>query len=199
MEHPRHPVRITKPFYMSKNEITQLQWKAIMETNPSPVIGNLLPVQNITWNECEEFCKKVFVKAGKGIRLPTEAEWEYACRAGTTTSFYFGESITKSQVNFDSDHSAVVGSFPANAWGLYDMHGNVSEWVNDNYGFYSPELQIDPTGPAPTNWSTINGRMIRGGGYDRSELRLCRSAFRYSHPKFAGDQNCGFRIVCPVK
>ena len=165
-----------------------------MENNPSPIHKPNLPVQNLSWDDCKEFCKLLSSKIGKNFRLPTEAEWEFACRAGTRTEFYFGNELSKKQANYDSDAAIPVGSYPPNAWGLFDMHGNVVEWVEDYYYFYSEDSKTDP-------WETEyphGGRMLRGGGY-AYKVRALRSAYRYAHLKSMGDQNSGFRIVCPIE
>ncbi len=148
-EGPQHKVTV-KPFLMGKYPITQAQWNAVMGKNPSHYKGDNRPVENVSWHDCVEFCKRLFDKTGKAYRLPSESEWEYACRAGTTTPFYFGKTITTDLANYNgrstyaSGPSGVyrgettdVGSFPPNAFGLYDMHGNVWEWCadlwHDNY------------------------------------------------------------------
>ncbi len=148
-EGPQHKVTV-KPFLMGKYPITQAQWNAVMGNNPSHYKGDNRPVENVSWHDCVEFCKRLFDKTGKAYRLPSESEWEYACRAGTTTPFYFGKTITTDLANYNgrstyaSGPSGVyrgettdVGSFPPNAFGLYDMHGNVWEWCadlwHDNY------------------------------------------------------------------
>ncbi len=148
-EKPQHKVTV-KPFLMGKYPITQAQWNAVMGKNPSHYKGDNRPVENVSWHDCVEFCKRLFDKTGKAYRLPSESEWEYACRAGTTTPFYFGETITTDLANYHGDYTYAsgpkgvyreqttdVGSFPPNAFGLYDMHGNVWEWCadlwHDNY------------------------------------------------------------------
>jgi formylglycine-generating enzyme required for sulfatase activity len=145
----QHKVTLTKGFYIGVHPVTQAQWRAVMGSNPSHFKGDHLPVEQVSWEQCHEFCNRLGQKDGKRYRLPTEAEWEYACRAGTTTSFYFGETISTDQVNYDGNYpygkgkkgryrqmTSAVGSFPPNAWGLYDMHGNVWEWCQDWYGPY---------------------------------------------------------------
>ncbi len=144
-----HPVTITKPFYMATTEVTQAQWMALMDENPSFCEGDDLPVETVTWEDAAKFCHKLSDKEGVHYRLPTEAEWEYACRAGTITPFYTGETIGTDQANYDGNHTYAdgrkgvfrerttkVGRFPPNAWGLCDMHGNVWEWCADWYGDY---------------------------------------------------------------
>jgi len=148
-EKPQHKVTV-KPFLMGKYPITQAQWIAVMDNNPSYFKGDNRPVEKVSWHDGVEFCKRLFDKTGKAYRLPSESEWEYACRAGTTTPFYFGETITTDLANYNGTRTYAsgpkgvyrketndVGSFPPNAFGLYDMHGNVWEWCadlwHDNY------------------------------------------------------------------
>ena len=146
-EHPQHRVKITNGFFMGSAEVTQAQYMAIMGTNPSHFKGEGNPVESVSWNDAVEFCKRLSEKEGKKYRLPTEAEWEYACRAGTTTPFHTGETISTSQAHYDGhyvygngakgvyrERTMSVGSFSPNAFGLYDMHGNVWEWCQDWYG-----------------------------------------------------------------
>ena len=127
----QHEVTLTKPFYMGKHEVTQEQWESVMGKNPSDTKEAKLPVTDVSWNDCQEFIKKLNVKTDGGYRLPTESEWEYACRAGTTTAYSFGDSLTKSDANIDSGGSKIAGSYKPNAFGLYDMHGNIFEWCED--------------------------------------------------------------------
>jgi formylglycine-generating enzyme required for sulfatase activity len=193
LEHPQHPVRITKPFYLGKFEITQKQWNVLMDGNPSPRKMDALPVEHVSWDDCKEFCKRLSNRVGKTIRLPTEAEWEFACRAGTKTAYYFGDRLSSEQANFLSDGAVQVGSYQPNAWGLYDMHGNITEWVEDYYYQYTKDLKIDP-------WETeypYGGRMLRGGDYADDKKKL-RSAYRYAHLKSMGDQISGLRIAVAV-
>jgi formylglycine-generating enzyme required for sulfatase activity len=177
----QHEVTLTKPFYMGKYEVTQEQWKSVMGKNPS--IGNLdpsqrilgakLPVTWVSWDDCQEFIKKLNAKTDGGYRLPTEAEWEYACRAGTTTAYSFGDNLTKSDENIDGDSTKEVGSYKPNAFGLYDMHGNVREWCEDYYKAYSVGSVTDPKGPG-----TAFGRVLRGGSFFDIYVRMARSSSR---------------------
>ena len=201
-EGPQHEVTIPA-FYLGKYQVTQAQWEAIMGSNPSNFTGANLPVERVSWNEAVEFCQKLSQKSGKDYRLPSEAEWEYACRAGTTTPFYFGETVTPKLVNYDGNYTygsapkgkykeqtTDVGSFPPNAFGLYDMHGNVWEWCQDTWH--------NNYEGAPTNGSAwINeddSRLLRGGCWD-SYPRVCRSADRRRRsPSFRNDI-IGFRLV----
>jgi formylglycine-generating enzyme required for sulfatase activity len=144
----QHKVTLTKGFYMGVYTVTQEEWQEVMGKNPSSFKGEKnLPVEMVSWNDCQDFIKKLREKDKKAYRLPTEAEWEYACRAGTTTPFFFGKTISTDQANYNGsqiygdgkkginrDKTTPVGSFPANAWGLHDMSGNVFQWCQDWHG-----------------------------------------------------------------
>jgi formylglycine-generating enzyme required for sulfatase activity len=184
-EKPIHKVRITKPFYIGKYEVTQEQWLAVMGTNPNDfTIGAKYPVEKVSWYDCQDFAKKVGEKVGGGaFRLPTEAEWEYACRAGTTTEYSFGDSDRAlgayawyggSYGNAGIEAHPVGGKMP-NAWGLYDMHGNAFEWCEDWYGdsYYFESPADDPQGP-----SVGDARVIRGGSWNDDFTDHFRCAFR---------------------
>ena len=191
-ELPQHEVTLTKPFYMGKYEVTQEQWFEIMEKNPSEYKGRKLPVTNVSWIDCQEFIKKLNEKTKGGYRLPTEAEWEYACRAGTTTAYSFGDKITPKDANYyDSKlgKPVAVGSYKPNAFGLYDMHGNVWEWCEDLYGAYSAAAVIDPKGPAKGE-----GRVLRGWSYYFSASDARSSLRGDVAPTYRGDFN-GFRLA----
>src|SRR5262249_11255020 len=151
--------------------VTQAQWQAVMGYNLSRFKGENRPVDGVSWEDCQEFCMKLSKLEGKVYRLPTEAEWEFACRAGTTTPFATGPTISTDHANFDGTYiyeggkkgvyrkaTTPVGSFPPNAWGLCDMHGNVWEWCSDLYGPYPDGDITDPIGPA-----TGEDRVLRGG------------------------------------
>ena len=191
LEYPQHKVTITKPFYCGIFEVTQKQWVAIMGGNPSKHKGESLPVEFVSWNDCLEFCNKLSELIGKEVRLLTEAEWEYACRAGTTTEFNFGDDYSSADANCDLDYPVNVGSYNSNAWGLHDMHGNVKEWVSDDYYQYTVESQIDPIAP------DYYGKMIRGGGYN-GWLTGSRSAHRYAHLESMSDQGAGLRLAISI-
>ena len=189
---------------MGKYELTQAQYQAIMGSNPSGFKGNNRPVEQVSWNDAVTFCEKLSQKTGKNYKLPSEAEWEYACRAGTTTPFYFGESITPELVNYNGNYTYAsalkgqyrqqttdVGSFPPNAFGLYDMHGNVWEWCLDDY--------TSSYGDAPKDGSALiersDDKRLRRGSF-RVNLVDCRSACRGEDIAGFGFNEPGFRIVC---
>ena len=202
-EHPQHQVTITRPFHMGVHEVTQAQYEAVTGKNPSHFKGANNPVDGVSWNDAVAFCQALSRKTGKVVRLPTEAQWEYACRAGTTTPFHTGQTISTDQANYDGDyvygngrkgihrHKPIpVGNFKPNAWGLYDMHGNVAEWCSDWEGPYANAAILDPKGPA----SGLS-RIVRGGswGFDPG---YCRAAARWSCGP-AGELYglLGFRVV----
>jgi formylglycine-generating enzyme required for sulfatase activity len=198
-------VSLSRGFWMGETEVTQAQWRAVMGTDPSHFKGNNLPVEQVSWYQAAKFCSKLSSHSGLTISLPTEAQWEYACRAGTTTPFHFGSTVTPDQVNYDGNYpygsaakgvfrekTTPVGGFPANAWGLRDMHGNVWEWCVDWYGDSLPG-GTDPTGP-----STGSLRVIRGGCWGNYAQR-CRSAYRGNLDPASRGSSLGFRVISPVK
>jgi len=199
-----HKVTLTKGFYLGATEVSQEQWQTIMKKNPASFnnCSGKCPVENVSWDECQQFIRRLNQMEGTNTyRLPTEAEWEHACRAGTDLPFSFGECLSIHQANYNGypydDCVRVVGnkmtplpagSFSPNAWGLYDMHGNVWEYCQDWYGSYPSEDVIDPQGP-----SYGSQRVGRGGSWD-SDARLCRSAQRGGRaPGVCGNSYLGFR------
>ena len=191
-ESPQHEATVPA-FAMGKFEVTQAQYEAVMGNNPSNFKGANRPVESVSWNDAVEFCQKLSQQSGRTYRLPSEAEWEYACRAGTTTPYFFGESLAKSQANYGSESTTDVGSFPPNNFGLYDMHGNVYEWCLDDWHDNYSGAPTD--GSAWTNGGDSNGRILRGGSW-YFDSEDCRSAFRaWDDP---GDRvnDVGFRVVC---
>jgi len=168
----QHEVTLTKPFYMGKYEVTQEQWESVMGSNPSDTKGANLPVTQVSWNDCQGFIKRLNAKTDGGFRLPTEAEWEYACRAGTSTAYSAGDSLSKSDANIDGNSIKAVGSYRQNAFGLYDMHGNVWEWCEDWYGDYPAGAVIDPKGPAMGE-----DRVLRGASFTDG-ASIARSSFQ---------------------
>jgi formylglycine-generating enzyme required for sulfatase activity len=222
-EGPQHEVEITRPFYMGVYEVTQEEYEMVMKTNPSyfsatgggkaKVQGmdtKRFPAEQVSWDETVDFCKKLTdlpeeKKAGRVYRLPTEAEWEYACRANTKTIFQYGNSLSSAQANFNGDspyggtakgpnlvRPTEVGSYQPNAFGLYDMHGNVWEWCQDEHGPYTNETQKDPQGPPIARY--YSRRVLRGGSWDVN-APFCRAAFRARVAP--GDRSIvyGFRVV----
>jgi formylglycine-generating enzyme required for sulfatase activity len=199
----QHEVMISKPFYMGVYEVTQAQWRAVMGTNPSFFKGDNRPVEMVSWDDCQSFCRALSAKVGRTIRLPSEAEWEYACRAGTKTQFYFGDDVSRldqcawydgnSSTGSSDMQSHDVGGKTPNAWGLHDMHGNVWEWCQDWYGVYPAGVQTDPTGPPNASF-----RVLRGGSCV-SYADICRTAYRgYRNPGYRSDHD-GFRLVLDSK
>ena len=185
-----HQVTITKQYYMGIYEVTQELWEAVIGHNPSSKNkGTKLPVTDVSWSDCQEFLKRLNEKSNAGYRLPTEAEWEYACRAGTTTAYSFGDRITKNDANFDDSTIRAVGSYKPNAFGLYDMHGNVWEWCEDWYGAYSAGAVTDPKG---LGWG--NRRVLRGGSFV-SDGSAARSPNRGVNTPTGRLHTFGFRLA----
>jgi formylglycine-generating enzyme required for sulfatase activity len=211
----QHRVRITKPYYLGMYEVTQAEYERVMGANPSndkTVAGqntSRFPVERVSWEEAVEFCRKLSAmsaeqSAGRVYRLPTEAEWEFACRAGTVTPFHFGSQLNGREANCDGNYPygtttkgtylqrpTTVGSYASNGFGLFDMHGNVREWCSDWYdsGYYANSPTDDPTG-----LTSGSLRVDRGGGWD-GDARDCRSAYRYSSSPDSRYDNLGFRLA----
>jgi formylglycine-generating enzyme len=201
-----HRVILTRGFYMQTTTVTQGQWKALMGNNPSYFKdgGDKCPVERVSWDDAQEFIKKLNQKEKSEYRLPTEAEWEYACRAGTDTPFYFGKCLSTDEANYDGNYPlegcskgiyrkkpVPVKAFPPNAWGLYDMHGNVWEWCHDWYGDYPTTSVTDPTGP-----DSGSNRVRRGGSWSNG-ARFCRSAYRHRNSPAYRYDNLGLRLLLP--
>jgi uncharacterized protein (TIGR02996 family) len=212
-EGPRHEVTLTQPFYLGVYPVTQAQY-AVAGANPSHFDrrnrgGPHHPVETVSWFDAAAFCRLLGelpgeLKRGNTYRLPTEAEWEHACRAGSTTAFWCGAGLSSHQANFDGNHpyggaeqgpyparTSPVGSYPANAFGLYDMHGNVWEWCQDWYEeFHYPESsRADPSGP-----QSSDRRVLRGGSWFNN-AGSCRSAYRYRDVPSGRSSHVGFRVV----
>jgi formylglycine-generating enzyme required for sulfatase activity/tRNA A-37 threonylcarbamoyl transferase component Bud32 len=214
---PAHLVTISKPFYLGIHEVTQREYEAVIGKNPSFFNdknkgGPDFPVEQVSWDDAAEFCTRLSAhpeekKAGRVYRLPTEAEWEYACRAGTSKLYHYGNGLSSHEANIDGNfpyggatkgpflkHTTKGGTYKSNAWGLFDMHGNVREWCNDWYDetYYSRSERTDPKGP-------LNGkyRVVRSGSWFLP-ARNCRSAFRTGlEPSFRNDAT-GFRVAATV-
>ena len=209
-ERPQHRVELTKSFHIGVTEVTQAQWEAVMESNPSGTKSPHLPVNNISYADAKAFCAKLSalpeeMAAGRSYRLPTEAEWEYLCRAGTRTAFNYGESFDNTEQNlgqvlseyawFKENADApktVAGKLP-NQWGLFDLYGNVAEWCED---VYLPSYYGDnPPGTDPTGPATGSQRVLRGGSY-MSQPSSCRSSYRGSANQLVRSRQNGLRVVC---
>jgi len=196
-ENPRHIVKFSRAFYMCKYEVTQMQWSEIMNNNPSKFIGNLRPVEQVSWNDVHVFIQKLNTKEEtKKYRLPTEAEWEYSARAGSESAYTFGSdaNILRQYAwyrNNSGGKTHPVGQLNPNAWGLYDMHGNVHEWCQDWFDrkYYSQSPSNDPLGP-----STGLAKALRGGDWG-SEGWYCRCASRSLSSLDRRSDRLGFRLT----
>jgi formylglycine-generating enzyme required for sulfatase activity len=224
VEGPQHPVKVSA-FWMGKYPITQAQWRAVaalpkinQDLNPDPANfkGDNRPVEQVSWNDAVEFCLRLSKQTGREYRLPSEAEWEYACRSGTTTPFHFGETLTTDLANYRGtdweyqsktfpgsygsgpkgeyrQQTTDVGSFPANAFGLYDMHGNVWEWCLDHW---HQTYEGAPTDSRAWLSSDDNAsRLLRGGSWFFNPW-YCRSANRLWGARDGSYDVIGFRVVC---
>jgi formylglycine-generating enzyme required for sulfatase activity len=194
-ECPQHAVTISNPFYLGATEVTQAQYQAVMGTNPSHFRGPTNPVETVSWYDAAEFCKKLAEKTGQPVRLPTEAEWEYASRAGSKTRFCSGDSddeLAKYAWHWGNSEwkPHPVGRKKPNAWGLYDMHGNVEEWCADWYGEYPKGPATDPSGPA-----SGYARVVRGGSFFYVGTGPFRCADRGSPAPAARNYTLGFRCA----
>jgi formylglycine-generating enzyme required for sulfatase activity len=211
-DEPHHKVEISKPYYIGVTEVTRSQYATVMglpgdiviERDPktnrvvrkSEIRSSPVAATELTWEQAVEFCNRLSLipeekKAGRIYRLPTESEWEYACRAGTTTAFSFGNDgnqlVFYGWYTINSKTSSKVGFFKPNPWGLYDMHGNVSEWCSDWYGDYPEGFVVDPKGPPEGT-----RRVCRGGNFDDAPAN-CRSAKRFG--SMYSSKNIGFRVA----
>jgi len=208
IERPQHSVCIPS-FWMSKYPITQEQWTVIMKSNPSRFKGSRKPVDKVTWHQSQTYCKILSQRFQKKFRLPSEGEWEYACRAGTNSEFYCGQTIISSIANYDSRYSykqemitdfinetTEVGLFPPNGFGLYDMCGNVWEWCQDSW---HDNYENAPTNEKPwinsTLFSAKEKKRVRRGGSWRNKASYCRSSSRSCFDADSADITLGFRIV----
>ena len=199
-EKPVHKVAITKPFYIGQYKVTQQQWEAVMGSNPSSAKDPKNPVERVNWDDCQEFLKKLNAKLGdKTVKfaLPTEAQWEYSCRAGKTTPYSFGDKETdlgRYAWFLDNSKGKIhpVGEKRANAWGLYDMHGDAWEWCADWYdkAYYKTSPASDPTGPASGTF-----RVCRGSNWE-SMAPDCRCGFRLFSVPSERFPYLSLRVVC---
>ncbi len=192
-ELPVREITLTKDYYMGIYEVTQAQWEAVMGNNPSGFKGESLPVETVSWEDAVTFCEKLSEISGYNVSLPTEAQWEYACRAGSESKWFFGENDTEygtyGETNMDAKTYS-AGSFQPNPNGLYDMYGNVMEWCLDYYrAEYLKDDLTDPTGP-----KSGEAKISRGGGWGESPDN-CRSAYRNACGADSATDGIGFRIV----
>ena len=199
-EKPGHAVTLTQPFYMGKYDVTQAQYQQLIGTNPSNFKGKDNPVETVSWDEAQAFCKKLSALSHQAVCLPTEAEWEYSCRAGTTTTYYSGDSEADlGRVAWYSENSTgmthPVGQKEPNAFGLYDMHGNVWQWCQDWYAedYYGKAPAEDPQGPEQGAF-----RVLHGGSWSIIEPMGCQSAERGRYDPVGRNIEVGFRIVSPL-
>ena len=201
----QHRVVLKQGFYLGIHTVTQRQWQAVMSNNPSRFKSKKRPVERVSWDDCQEFLTRLSQRDGKRYELPTEAEWEYACRAGTTTPFHFGETLSTDQANYYGNYpynkgakgayrrqTTSVGRFPPNAWGLFDMHGNVWEWCQDEYRPYG---QMNTTNILEIENIDENARVLRGGSWGYVAWD-CRAALRgWSAAGHRSDGYGGFRVA----
>ena len=201
----QHRVRITKPFYLAMTEVTQKQWETVMGTTPwkgekHVKEGPNFPATHVSWEDAQEYCRKLSATEGVSYRLPTEAEWEYACRAGSQSMYSFSANaaglkdnawVKENAYDIDEKYAHEVGRKRANAWGMYDMHGNVREWCSDWYeaDYYKNSPARDPTGPGAGQF-----RVSRGGSW-YNVAEYCRSAFRYGGSPDYRSSGLGFRVA----
>jgi formylglycine-generating enzyme required for sulfatase activity len=201
---PAHRVRITKPFYLGMHEVTNAHWKQVTNAEPAGTWKDAdRPVAQMDWGQAAGFCTRLSAlpaerKAGRVYRLPTEAEWEYACRAGTTTHYAFGDDWQQLPdygwfVDNSRGQTQPVGTRKANPWGLHDMHGNVWEWCSDWYGPYGKDAVTDPQGAAAGTERVIRGGSFQhSGGYCRSAARVAEA---YGWPPYRPQDSWGFRVA----
>jgi len=201
-EGPQHEVTISKPFYMGQTTVTQEQYEAAMGSNPSENKGAKNPVEMVSWDDAVKFCQKVSAQTGRRVQLPTEAQWEYACRAGSKMAYNTGRTLPRDMANYGvcwtypsnragnpEETSFPAGSFPSNAWGLYDMHGNVWQWCSDWYRDYKD-------GPVTDTAGVVTGglRVLRGGSWFDGP-GFCRSAYRRGSDPGGRSDDDGFRVA----
>jgi formylglycine-generating enzyme required for sulfatase activity len=213
-EEPQHEVKVHS-FFMGKYPVTQAQWRVVavmpqvnrkLDPAPARFKGDRRPVEQVSWDQAVEFCQRISRHTGREYRLPTEAEWEYACRAGTATPFHFGDTLTSDLANYAANRTygkgprgeyrgqtTDLGSFPANSFGLYDMHGNVLEWCLDRWHGNYESAPNDGTA-----W-IVGGddayRLLRGGSWGNVPA-LCRTAYRFRYTRTNFGSYVGFRVVC---
>ncbi|HEY9818831.1 MAG TPA: formylglycine-generating enzyme family protein [Candidatus Obscuribacterales bacterium] len=202
-QQPQHRVRVAE-FLMGQTPVTQAQWQA-MVLNSEPIDRELKPdlsefkgddhpVERVSWNDAQEFCRRLSVLSEKDYRLPSEAQWEYACRADTETAYHFGPMLTQDVANYDGSKTTDVGTYPANRWGLYDMHGNVWEWCEDDWHNNYIGAPEDGSVWVDKNKNRLD-KLLRGGSWLNGSGD-CRSAFRCNFSRDYRYLNVGFRVCC---
>ena len=214
-EQPQHKVSVPQ-FFLGRYPVTQAQWRVVagyppveraLKPDPAHFKGDNRPVEKVSWDEAVEFCRRLSARTGREYRLPSEAEWEYACRAGTTTPFHFGETLSDELANCDAtqvfgsglpgefrEETTEVGRFPPNRFGLHDMHGNVLEWCADVWHSSYEGAPTDGSAWVAGD-SEEDRRLLRGGSW-LSLPRDCRSAIRFSHSRASIYHYVGFRVAC---
>ena len=198
-----HRVEVSMPFWIGRFPITNLQWKSVMGRVSSRFDGDMLPCVKVSWDDCNEFLFLLSAEAGRQFRLPLEAEWEYACRAGTTTAYSWGDALNGDHANCNGERPCggavpgprigrpvAVGGYPGNSWGLCDMHGNVREWCADWY-----EQDYKGTLSCLQSTQACRYRVLRGGGWC-DDAQDCRSAYRDREEPCVRSNDIGFRICC---
>lgn len=196
-ERPKHIVTISKAFAVGVYEVTQAEWLSVMGSNPSENVGDLYPVENVSWEEVNEYIRKLSDRSGNEYRLLSEAEWEYAARAGSTSLYYWGSSwgsdgdCARCTMDNSGNHTYPVGSFPPNKFGLFDMYGNVWEWVQD---CWNPDYTDGPTTEAPMLKGNCTARVLRGGAW-RNIPKYLRSSDRVSYKTSVEHFIFGFRVA----
>jgi uncharacterized protein (TIGR02996 family) len=205
-EKPVHQVILTTGYFLGVHPVTQAQWSAVMNTEPSAFKGPNRPVEQVSWYECQEFCARLMAHWNRrgSVRLPTEAQWEWACRAGTTTHFHFGDVPSTDRFNHNGSftwngskqgtkrqQTTDVGSFAPNPWGLFDMHGNVWEWCAAEYAPYTSDERTDPAAKPVGSEDSL--RVLRGGAWISDPVR-CRAAYRGRFPPTYRAGSLGFRV-----
>ena len=212
-ELPRHPVMVPS-FFMGKTPVTQAQYVAVMGTNPAEkydadrFVAPEKPLVGVSWDDAVAFCQRLAERSGKDYRLPSEAEWEYACRAGTETPFHFGPTLSPDLANYRGtvaygsgptgeyrEQTTAIGRFPANRWGLRDMHGNVLEWCEDDFHDSYQGAPDNGSAWVDADRSKSLRRILRGGSWDFNPWG-CRSAYRYNNSAACRFSIIGFRVCC---
>jgi formylglycine-generating enzyme required for sulfatase activity len=191
---PVHEVKISYSFAVGKYEVTQAEWEAVMGNNPSEYKGARKPVEMVTWKDAKSFVKKLSEQTGKEYRLLSESEWEYMARAGSTTEYPWGNGIYSSKARYTEIGTVPVGSYSANAFGVYDTAGNVEEWVEDCWHKIYKDAPIDGSAWLSENEGNCEKRVLRGGSWSASPWYI-RSAYRSKFPATARSSDYGFRIA----